>query len=174
MSDAKRNKDKKIQDKELLKFLLTVDLFSNLYKLDRKNLLKYLYVRNYKKDEVIFKKGYPDVVLYIVKSGKLKVYLQNEPEAEEVSVLQAKDFVGEMGLFMDESRTASVVAIEDSTLLAISKRDLSEFIAKFPRAGTKILFKLGKILCGHIVNLNSINTELKTHVKSLNAHLYGE
>lgn len=173
MNKLKKSKDKKNHDKELLKFLLTVDLFNNLHKQDRKNLLKYIYIRNYKKDEVIFKKGYPDVVLYIVKNGKLKVYIQNEPEAEEVSVLQAKDFVGEMGLFMDESRTASVIAIEDSVLLAISKRDLSEFIAKFPRPGTKILFKLGQILCNHIVNLNAKNTELKAHVKSLNANIYG-
>jgi len=150
-----KNTDVKMEDKEFLKFLVTVDLFDNLSKLERKNLLKYIYVRNYKKDEVIFKKGYPDVVLYIVKSGKLKVYLDEKSGGLEVNVLESKDFVGEMGLFLDENRTASVSALEDSTLLAVSKRDLSEFIAKFPRAGLKIMYKLGEILCNHILQLNA-------------------
>jgi len=150
-----KNTDVKMEDKEFLKFLVTVDLFDNLSKLERKNLLKYIYVRNYKKDEVIFKKGYPDVVLYIVKSGKLKVYLDEKSGGLEVNVLESKDFVGEMGLFLDENRTASVSALEDSTLLAVSKRDLSEFIAKFPRAGLKIMYKLGEILCNHIMQLNA-------------------
>ena len=154
MNKDYKNPDLKIEDKELLKFLVSVDLFDNLSKLERKNLLKYIYVRNYKKNEVIFKKGYPDVVLYIVKSGKLKVYLDEKSGAKEVNILQTKEFVGEMGLFLNENRTASVSALEDSTLLAVSKRDLSEFIAKFPRAGLKIMYKLGEILCNHILQLN--------------------
>ncbi len=174
MKDLKNNNDKKMQDKDLLKFLLTVDLFNKLTKLERKNLLKYMYLRNYKQDEVVFKKGYPDVVLYIVKTGKLKVYLEKEPEKQEVNVLNSKDFVGEMGLFKNDIRTASVVAIEDSVLLAISKKDLSEFIAKFPRAGAKILYRLGDVLCNHIINLNSKVTELKEHISGLSSNIYGE
>jgi CRP-like cAMP-binding protein len=161
MKTLKNSSDQKSQDKDLLKFLLSVDIFDNLSKLERKNLLKYIYLRNYKKDEIIFKQNYPDVVLYVVKSGSLKVYLEENSEVKEVNVLKTKEFVGEMGLFLDENRTASVSALEDSVLLAISKKDLSEFIAKFPRAGAKILYKLGKILCEHIINLNSIVTNLK-------------
>jgi len=147
--------EKTVEDKELLKFLLTIEIFSNLTKLERKNLLKYIYVRNFKKAEIVFKKGYPDVVFYVVKSGKLKVYLDKGEGDMEVNILQSQDFVGEMALFMNESRTASVAALEDSVLLAISKRDFTEFITKFPRAGTKILYKLGAILCDHIMKLNS-------------------
>jgi len=155
MNKTIKTADAKLKDKELLKFMLTVDMFNNLSKLERKNLLKYVYIRTYKKDEVVFKKGYPDVVLYIVKEGKLKVYLDESYGGLEVNILKSKEFVGEMGLFMNENRTASVSALEESTLLAISKKDLLEFIAKFPRAGTKILYKLGSILCEHILKLNT-------------------
>ncbi|KQC09903.1 MAG: hypothetical protein APR54_03540 [Candidatus Cloacimonas sp. SDB] len=149
------NAEKIIEDKELLKFLLSIEIFNNLTKPERKNLRKYIYVRNFKKAEIVFKKGYPDVVFYVVKSGKLKVYLDKGEGDMEVNILQSKDFVGEMALFMNENRTASVTALEDSVLLAISKRDFTEFIAKFPRAGTKILYKLGAILCEHIMKLNN-------------------
>jgi len=150
----KKNKESILEDKDLLKFLLTVDIFNNLSKLERKNLLKFVYVRQYKKDEIVFKEGYPDVVLYVVKDGKLKVYLEKNENIQEVNVLSTAEFVGEMGLFKHELRTASVSALEESTLLAISKRDFTDFINKFPRAGAKILYKLGEILCDHVVQLN--------------------
>ena len=154
MKKKEKTAEAKLEDKELLKFLLNVDLFNNLTKLERKNLLKYVYIRHYKKDEIVFKKGYPDVVLYIVRTGKLKVYLDESFGGLEVNVLNSTEFVGEMGLFKHDLRTASVSSIEETTLLAISKKDLSEFIRKFPRAGAKILYKLGEILCEHIVQLN--------------------
>ncbi len=141
-------------DKELVKFLSRIDLFKKLSKLEKKNLIKYMYLRHYKKDEVVFRKGYPNVVFYIVKSGELMVFLEEKDTKIEVKRLQECDFFGEMGLFQEEFRSASIAAIEESDLLAISKRDLNEFIHTFPRAGVKILFKFGELLSSNIIETN--------------------
>lgn len=141
-------------NKELIRFLAKIDLFGSLSKLEKKNLIKYMYIRNYKKDEIVFKKGYPNVVFYIVKSGTLKVFLEDNETELEIKQLHTCDFFGEMGLFQEEFRSASIAAIEESKLLAISKRDLNEFIVTFPRAGVKILYKFGQLLSNNIINAN--------------------
>ncbi|MBN1948311.1 MAG: cyclic nucleotide-binding domain-containing protein [Candidatus Cloacimonetes bacterium] len=145
------------EEKDLLKFLLTIDLFRDLSKLERKNLIKYIYLRQYRKGEIIFKKGYPNVVMYIVREGRLRVMLSDSDDLE-MNILKPKDFFGEIGLFLEESRTATVEAQEDSVLLAISKRDLSTFIARFPRAGVKILYRLGEILSQNLIKTNQTIT----------------
>jgi CRP-like cAMP-binding protein len=142
------------EEKELVKFLAKVNLFKSLSKNERKNLTKYIYVRKFKKDENVFKKGYPNVAFYIVKEGHLKVYLDESKGGLHVNELKPLDFFGEISLFVEEARTASVAAIEDSVLLAISKKDLEDFIAHFPRTGIKVLYKFGEILCSHITRLN--------------------
>lgn len=142
------------EEKELVKFLANIALFQKLTKHERKNLTKYIYVRKFKAGEIIFRKGYPNVVFYILKHGELKVYLEKNDEEVELNRIKPLDFFGEIGLFLDDNRTATVKAVEESILLAISKRDLGDFIARFPRAGIKILYKLGELLSTHVVNLN--------------------
>jgi len=150
----KGNIKKPSEDKELIKFLSNVALFENLTHNERKNLRQYLYVRNFKADEPIFKKGYPNVVLYIVKEGELNVYLDTNEKTNVLNTLKPLDFFGEIGLFLDEVRTASIIAVKDSVLVGISKKDLANFIDRFPRAGIKILYKSREILSKHIINLN--------------------
>ncbi len=142
------------EEKLLIKFLSKIDLFVSLTKGERRNLMKYIYIRQYKASEMVFKEGYPNVVFYIIRKGQLRVYLERKDEEIELNLLHPKDFFGEMGIFMDEHRTACVAAVEDTELLAISKKDLSNYIHRFPRAGVKILTKLGELLCNHVVAQN--------------------
>jgi len=76
-----------------------------------------------------------------------------------------------VGLFLEEERTATIVASKDSVLLGISKRDMNRFIDEYPRAGSKILRKLATVLCTHLINTNKTLTgkrdELITLKKTL-------
>jgi CRP-like cAMP-binding protein len=142
------------EEKDLLKFLKKVSIFKELSRSDLKHLRQYLYTRKYEAGEQVFKKGYPNVIFYIVKEGELKVYLKQRNEEVELSRLKAYDNFGSFGLFKDVKRTASVMATEDSVLLGISRKDLTTFVHKFPQAGVSILYELGGILSDHIITLN--------------------
>ena len=141
------------EEKDLIKFLSEVELFENLTQNERRNLSQHLYERKYKGDEIVFKKGYPNVVMYIVKEGELQTYLDS-PEGENLKTIKPRDYFGEVGLFLEEERTATIVASKDSVLLGISKRDMSRFIDEYPRAGSKILRKLASVLCTHLIRTN--------------------
>ena len=144
-----------INEKELLKFLKKVPIFSKLSKNDLKQLRQYLYIRSYKAGEQLFKTGYPNVVFYILYKGELKVYLMIKKEEIELTRLKPTDQLGAIGLFKDEKRTASVIAMEDSVVLGISKKDLSSFVNRFQQAGIKILYELGASLSDQIIHLNN-------------------
>ena len=145
--------DKVDEEKDLIRFLSEVELFENLTRNERKNLSQHLYERKYKADEIVFKKGYPNVVMYIVKEGELQTFLDSIKD-ENLKTIKPKEFFGEVGLFLEEERTATIVASKDSVLLGISKRDMNRFIDESPRAGSKILRKLATVLCSHLVNTN--------------------
>lgn len=142
------------EEKDLIKFLKKVTIFKDLSRSDLKHLRQYLYTRSYEAGEEVFKKGYPNVILYIVKEGELKVYLNKNNEEVELNRVKPFGQFGSFGLFKDVRRTASVSATEDSILLGISKKDLATFVHKFPQAGVSILYELGCILSDHVVRLN--------------------
>ena len=144
-----------IEEKDLLKFLKKVPIFSKLSKNDLKHLRQHLYIRSYEAGEQLFKKNYPNVVFYILYKGELKVYLMDKKEEIELNRLKPTDQLGAIGLFKDEKRTASVIALEDSIVLGISKKELSSFVNRFPQAGIKILYELGASLSEQIIMLNN-------------------
>jgi len=118
--------------------------------------------RNYKKGELVFKKGYPQVVLYFVAKGDIKIYLDND--GEEIELIHKKHYehFGEMALVLDSTRTASARAEEDSVLLAMTSKDFKDFVNKNPKDGIKLLFNISKYLSEI---LNRSNKKLENNQK---------
>ncbi|MCF7793723.1 MAG: cyclic nucleotide-binding domain-containing protein [Candidatus Cloacimonetes bacterium] len=142
------------EEKSMIKFLKKVSIFAKLSKSELKQLQQFIYTRHYKAGEPVFKKGYPNVIFFIVKEGEVRVYLTKKGEDIELDRVKPEGHFGSIGLFADVKRTASVEAVEDSVLLGISKKDLATFVGKHHQAGIKILYELGNILCDHIIKLN--------------------
>lgn len=62
--------------------------------------------------------------LYIVLAGRLKVMMSDSDGKEVIlSILGPGEFFGEMGLLDESPRSASVIAIDPTELLCVSKRD---------------------------------------------------
>ncbi len=150
-----RKKPIKEEEKELIEFLSKFELFSKLSSNEIHHLTRYIHKREFSPGEIIFKKDYPNIVFYIVKKGEIKIYIDKEDGEEiELSRISENGFLGEIGLFLETCRTASCRAEKETIMYAISKTEFRNFINKFPRGGSKILFRLGEILCQHIIKLN--------------------
>ncbi|MDP8242377.1 MAG: cyclic nucleotide-binding domain-containing protein [Candidatus Celaenobacter antarcticus] len=163
-------KEKVDEEKDLIRFLSEVELFENLTRNERRNLSQHLYERIYKEDDIVFKKGYPNVVMYIVKEGELQTFLDST-EGESLKTIKPADFFGEVGLFLEEERTATIVSSKDSILLGISKRDMNRFIDEYPRAGSKILRKLATVLCTHLIRTNGTLGAKRDELIDIKKHL---
>ncbi len=76
------------------------------------------------KGSFICKQGDEGTELYKVKKGKLKVLVNGN----EVTEIEEKTVVGEMALLLGETRTATLMAMEDCIITVISKDNLPTII----------------------------------------------
>jgi len=111
-------------------FLQGVALFRSLSHDDRTSLAASLKRRSLKRGEALFRKGDEGTSLYIVKTGSVKIVLPSDTTGDEVAaaILSEGDFFGEMSLLDGMPRSADVVALEPSELLALSQKDFLAFL----------------------------------------------
>ncbi len=123
-----------------------------------------LYKRNFKKGEIIFKKDYPNVVLYFLMKGTVQILLNNE-KSIVISELEPYSFFGELGMYIDTKRSASVVSKTDTELYAVSKDEFKHFVDTFPKIGVKILYALGQNMSKDIIKSNERLKECESKLK---------
>ena len=70
---------------------------------------------------MVFEKDSPGEALYIVLSGKVRIYDQVNGNELEIARIGPGDFFGEMSLISDTTHTKNVQAVEDSELLVLMK-----------------------------------------------------
>lgn len=81
------------------------------------------------KNRTIIKAGDPTDSLYIVIAGRTKVQMSDDEGKEVIlSVLGPGDFFGEMGLLDGAPRAASVVTLEQSEFVSVSKEDFNKLL----------------------------------------------
>ncbi|MGR3301807.1 MAG: cyclic nucleotide-binding domain-containing protein [Candidatus Scalindua sp.] len=76
--------------------------------------------KTFRKDDVIIEKGSHETCAYVIESGKVEVSDSVNNKKVVLAVLGEKQIFGEMGLVEDKPRSATVTAIEDVRLAAIS------------------------------------------------------
>ena len=96
--------------------------------------------------------------MFILIKGILKVVF---PDGKELSRISPVETVGEMGLFTAERRSASVVAVEDSILLAIYKKELMNLFRKESDVGIQILTNVISDMSNKLKKSNTTIEELK-------------
>lgn len=96
--------------------------------------------RSYPKGSVILFEDDPGDALYLVGSGQVKVVLIGEDGREVIlSVLGEGSFFGEMALLDDEPRSAHVIAMEDSSVLALRREDFRARLRASPEVAIALL-----------------------------------
>ena len=82
--------------------------------------------KTFKPGEIILRQGEPGETAYIIESGRVDITV-TRPGAQPQSVGSRGPgtMIGEMALVDNAPRTATITAIEDCTLLEISKDDFS-------------------------------------------------
>ena len=103
--------------------------------------------RSYPKNTIILHEGDPFSYLYVIHSGKLKVFLSDDKGREIVlNIMEAGEYFGEMALLDNEVRSASVMTVEDSQLTLVSKENFYACLAQTPQLVTPMMRQLIKRL----------------------------
>lgn len=99
--------------------------------------------KSYKKDSVILMEEEAGSALFVIISGKVKISRTSNDGREVIlSILNESDFFGEMAILDGLSRSATVVAIEESELFIVQRNDFLDMLKQFPEIGISLLTEL--------------------------------
>ncbi|HXF67742.1 MAG TPA: Crp/Fnr family transcriptional regulator [Burkholderiales bacterium] len=117
-------------------------LFTGLDESERRALAARAAVQSYPKGAVILSEGDAPGSIFIVRTGRVKVFLRGRGGREVVlNVHGPGDYFGEISL--DEGpRSASVMTLEPSQFLVISREEFSRFLAENPAFALKLVRRL--------------------------------
>jgi CRP-like cAMP-binding protein len=122
--------------------LAHVELFSELEKDDLERLAKVTVSREFEKGDVIVREGELGVAFYIVGKGKVEVVRGLGTGNEQVlATMSEGNFFGEMTLFDNEVRSASVRAAEPTECLVLTKWDFNAELTTSPTI-THAMFRI--------------------------------
>ncbi len=79
------------------------------------------------KDEILFLADEKKNDLYIIRKGKVMVFVQKGSEIIPVAYLDAGEYIGELSFFDDGPRSAGILCVEDSEFMKISSEEMNEY-----------------------------------------------
>ena len=99
---------------------------------------------SYRPGAVVFAQGDPGDCLYVVTSGRLKLQVRIRGlDTLMLTTLRAPDTFGELAVIDRGSRSATVVALEPSTLLAVARSTVLALLSDRPEVTEALLRGLG-------------------------------
>jgi CRP/FNR family transcriptional regulator, cyclic AMP receptor protein len=113
-------------------------------------------VRQFPKQTVLISEGDVGDSLYIILSGRVKVYASNEAGREVViNFCGPGEYVGEMSLY-GAPRSASVITLEPTSCAIVNRAQFSDFIAANPDVVQHLIQTLIHRLRGATENVKSL------------------
>ena len=122
-----------------------IPIFDTLTREDCEALASRLSERTYKARDIVFTKGESGSSMYIVLSGAVQVFLPGEKPDDARVVLKdvrTGEYFGELSLFDDKPRSATVEAIVDTILLELTREELGEHLGRSKTAAMAILAEM--------------------------------
>lgn len=134
-----------------------IPLFSDLDRSELALLSSKAVTRHYARNTIILNEGEESDSLYVIRSGRVKVFLGSDAGREVILNVQGPgEYFGELALIDSGPRSASVMTQEKSTLSIISKTDFEDFLRQHPAATVKIMRGMVKRLRALTENVRSL------------------
>jgi len=129
------------------------ELFRKLSDRELDDLVLAVHVKHVVAREELCHKGDPGNQLYLIATGLLKAQTTSASGDDVVfSIMGPGEAFGEVALFIGGKRTATVVAIQDSDVLQIDRRELFPFLRRHPDAALKLL----EVLATRLQNISTM------------------
>lgn len=114
---------------------------------DLREFLKYVEVVSWPQQKVLFEEGQPGDCLYLILQGQLRAFSRKKHgEAVTLKLLEAGDAFGDIAVFHETSRKASVEAVRDSQLLKLTAASLARLEAEQAPLSARFLQSLAHSL----------------------------
>jgi len=136
--------------------LTKIPLFEGLAEADLRALAERTAARSFPKNAIVVNEGDRTDSLYLILSGKVKVYLGDESGKEVILDMKGPgQYFGEMVLD-DKPRSATVMTIEPSQFAVLSRADFTAFLLKHPEVALQVIRNLIRVARGLNENVRSL------------------
>jgi putative peptide zinc metalloprotease protein len=101
-------------------------------------LVAILEPRKFRAGEIIFQEGEPGDQFYIIETGSVAITRQTDGKTLELARRGPGEYFGEVALLNDRPRTATVTALEDTSLLGLERQYFLNLMSNFAQFGQTI------------------------------------
>ena len=124
--------------------LTRVPIFSGLSEAELAFLAQRTVPRRFDAGETVYAEGEDCTGLYVVESGHVRIFKSSTGGREQVLSIEGPgSSVAELPVFDGGNYPASVTAIDDATLLFVSKQDFQSLCLTHPQVSLKVLRVVG-------------------------------
>lgn len=135
----------------------SIALFSGLSEADMAAISSLAVTRSFPKNTLVIYEGDTSDSLYVVLSGKVKVFLSDEEGKEVTLNLQgAGEYFGELAILDEAPRSASVITTEDTKLAVLSKAAFEKCMEQHSTIALAIMRGLARRLRELTENVRSL------------------
>jgi CRP/FNR family transcriptional regulator len=132
---------------DVVGLLERVPVFETLAREDLARVAEVAVPRRFTPGQVIFREGDQSDTCYVVASGHARA-LREHGDGRTIALARfgPGDIFGELAMFDDESRSATIEALDDLHALAILGHDMRRLLREHPDIAVKLVIALGRRL----------------------------
>ncbi len=132
---------------EVVELLARVRVFSTLVAADLERIAELAVPREFQPGEVVFREGDASDTCYVVRDGRARAVREHsDGRVITLANFGPGDIFGELALFEDELRSATVEAVELTTVVAVLGPDMRRLMTQHPEISTRLVIALGRRL----------------------------
>jgi CRP-like cAMP-binding protein len=136
-----------ITSQDTIALLRRVPLFSALGEEDLARVAQVTVPRRFQAGEVVFRDGDQSDTCYVVRSGRARAVREHAGgRSITLATFGPEDMFGELAMFDDEPRSATVEATEEMEAIAVLGGDMRRMLREHPDLAVKLLAALGRRL----------------------------
>lgn len=132
---------------DTIALLRAVPVFSELAEEELARVAEVAVPRQFVAGEVVFREGDESNTCYVVRHGRARA-VREHPDGRSITLANfgPGDIFGELAMFDDERRSATIETLEDTEAIAILGGDMRRLLAEHVDIAVKLLAALGRRL----------------------------
>jgi CRP/FNR family transcriptional regulator, cyclic AMP receptor protein len=136
-----------MSSEEVVELLGGVPVFSTLVHEDLERIAQFAVPREFEPGEVVFREGDASDTCYVVRDGRARALrTHTDGRTLTLATFGPGDIFGELALFEDEKRSATVEAIEQTGTVAVLGPDMRRLMSEHAEISSRLVIALGRRL----------------------------
>jgi CRP/FNR family transcriptional regulator, cyclic AMP receptor protein len=132
---------------DVVELLGRVPVFSTLEPSELERIAQLAVPRSFEPGQAVFREGDASDTCYVVRSGHARaIRTHGDGRTITLATFGPGDIFGELAMFEDERRSATVEAVEPTSVVAVLGPDMRRLMTEYPGIATRLVIALGRRL----------------------------